>query len=130
MTLSAVDLLVPRPRRIEVHPGWFALDEPVVLRPPPRFDSPALERLRMELEQRGVVLGAGPRAIELVLDGRSGHPREGYALTIDPGLVRVVASRRVGLDHGLRTLAQLVRVHSWPAETGPLGLPALAIDDA
>lgn len=133
-THSSLDLLVPQPRKIELRPGTFALRGPISLRPPPGFASPALQRLRGELVQRGVALQDAPRAIELVLDGHAGHGREGYALTIEPELVRVVASKGVGLNHGLRTLTQLVRGAG--SGVGPVreqdetALPALALEDA
>ncbi len=134
---DSLDLLVPQPRRIQPRPGAFALRGPLELRPPPGFASPALDRLRVELERRGVALGPGERAIELILDGRSGHPREGYGLTIEPELVRVVASKGIGLNHGLRTLLQLLRTAGveWDTsgalrEPRGLALPALAIEDA
>ncbi|HEX6883603.1 MAG TPA: glycoside hydrolase family 20 zincin-like fold domain-containing protein, partial [Planctomycetota bacterium] len=119
--------LLPHPRRLTSFPGAFELRGPIELRPPPRFDSPALRALRAELERERIALGAGTSAIELVLDGRSGHPPEGYALTIAPGLVRVVAARVVGLNHGLRTLLQLLRTAE--PHDGHRRLPALAIED-
>ncbi len=129
MTARArLDLLLPLPRRIELRPGAFELGGPLALSPPPGFASPALENLRAELERQGIALGSGPRAIELVLDGRSGHPREGYGLTIEPERVRLIASKGVGLNHGLRTLLQLVRMAEREGTT--LALPALAIEDA
>ncbi|NOT32020.1 MAG: family 20 glycosylhydrolase [Planctomycetes bacterium] len=134
---ARLDLLLPLPRKVELRPGAFELSGALVLSPPPGFKSPALERLRAELERREIALGFGPRTIELVLDGRSGHPREGYGLTIEPQRVRVIASKGIGLNHGLRTLTQLVRVaeKDW-ITTGPLqepgafALPALAIEDS
>ncbi len=137
MDHARLDLLLPRPRRLELRAGEFSLASPVSLRPPPGFASPALERLQAELERRGVALGPGGRALELVLDGRAGHGREGYELTIAPELVRLVASKGLGLNHGLRTLTQLVRLAEPPGFTpgtlqppGKLALPALAIEDA
>lgn len=134
---SPADLLVPRPRRVESRAGTFVLDGAVELRPPPGFASPALVALRAELERRGVRVGPARLAIELVLDGRSGLAREGYGLVIAPGLARVVASKGVGLNHGLRTLLQLVRAAGGPRDADaspgtsrPLALPALAVEDA
>jgi hypothetical protein len=124
---ASVDRLLPRPRRCRIENGAFELGT-LVLRPPPGFASLALEALRTELARRGVELGEAGRAIELVLDGRSGHPREGYGLTISPTLVRVVASKGLGLNHGLRTLTQLVR--GAERVEGRIALPALAIEDA
>lgn len=137
LPVPVLDLLVPMPRKVEQRPGAFQLSGALSLRPPPGFASPALDGLRLELERRGVALGDGTDAIELVLDGRAGHPREGYGLVIEPGLVRVVASKGLGLNNGLRTLTQLVRVAEklW-VTTGPLqepgafALPALAIEDS
>jgi hypothetical protein len=120
--------LLPLPRKALLRHGDFELAGPLELRPPPGFASPALERLRGELEWRGIGLGSGPRAIELVLDGRSGHPREGYALTIEPERVRVVASKGVGLNNGLRTLVQLLRTVEHAGTK--LALAGLAIEDA
>lgn len=132
-----LDSLLPMPRRIERRPGAFRLSGALSLRPPPAFASPALDTLRLELERRGVALGPGPDAIELVLDGRAGHPREGYGLVIEPGLVRIVASMSIGLNHGLRTLTQLVRAAEKEAltsgpqqEPGAFALPALSIEDS
>lgn len=125
---TSLDPLLPLPRKVELRPGAFELRGPLVLDPPPGFASPALERLRAELERRGLELGASPRRIELCLDGRSGHPREGYALTVEPELVRVVASKGVGLNHGLRTLLQLFRSAS--AEPDASAVPAFAIEDS
>jgi hypothetical protein len=137
MELASLDLLLPCPRRLERRAGGFSLAGPLSLRPPPGFASPALETLRAELARRNLAFAAEGRALELVLDGRSGHPREGYGLVIQPERVRVVASKGVGLNHGLRTLTQLVRLagKEWvttgpPQEPGALALPALAIEDA
>lgn len=123
------DVLVPLPRRLEPRSGALPLDAHLALRPPPGFASPALERLRQALAAHGARGdsggGIGKRAIELVLDGRSGHPREGYGLVIEPEGARLVASRGVGLNHGLRTLTQLLR-----AAAPGSALPALEIEDA
>jgi hypothetical protein len=134
---ARLDLLLPLPRKALLRTGAFELRGPLDLRPPPGFESAALERLRAEFERRGLALGAGGRAIELVLDGSSGHPREGYALTVEPERVRIVASKGVGLNHGMRTLTQLVRCaeREWVTDgpeqrRGPLALPALAIEDS
>jgi hypothetical protein len=108
--------------------GALALSTPLELRPPPGFASPALDALRAELARQGVPLGPSERGLELVLDGRSGHPREGYGLRISPGGVRLVASRGVGLNHGLRTLLQLLRLAEQDA--GQRQLPAVVIEDA
>src|SRR5262245_19183064 len=121
-------LLLPLPRKALLRAGKFELRGPLDLRPPPGFASHALESLRAELERRRITVGAGQRAIELVLDGRSGHPREGYALTIEPERVRVVASKGVGLNHGLRTLVQLLRTAEH--DGAELALPGLALEDA
>ena len=125
---ARLDLLLPLPRKVLLRAGEFVLDGAAELRPPPGFASPALERLRAELERHGIARGAGGRAIELVLDGRSGHPREGYGLTIEPERVRVVASKGVGLNHGLRTLVQLLSTAEHHG--AGLALPALAIEDS
>jgi hypothetical protein len=122
-----LELLLPKPRRLELASGGFALRGPLALRPPPGFASPALEALRGELARRGASLEPGARAIELELDGRSGHPHEGYALAIGPERARLVAARGVGLNHGLRTLAQLVRLAE--EQDGTAWLPALALED-
>lgn len=122
------DVLLPLPRRLELRPGALALAAPLALRPPPGFASPALEGLRQALAAHGAASArapAGARGIELVLDGRSGHPREGYGLVIEPGGARLVASRGVGLNHGLRTLTQLLR-----AAAPGSALPALEVVDA
>lgn len=132
-----LDLVLPLPRAVELRPGAFELSGPLELRPPPGFTSPALDALRAELARRRIALGASARAIELVLDGRAGHAREGYALSVETERVRVVASRGVGLNHGLRTLTQLVRgaelawITEGPAQRpGPATLPAVAIQDS
>src|SRR5262245_26767347 len=137
MTLPALHALLPLPRKALLRHGAFELRGPIVLSPPPGFASSPLERLREELGRRRVALGSGLRAIELVLDGRSGHPREGYALTIEPERVRVIASKGIGLNHGIRTLTQLVRCteREWTTEgaeqrPAPPVLPALAIEDS
>jgi len=125
---TRLDLLLPLPRKALLRAGEFELRGPLDLRPPPGFASPALENLRADLERRGITVGAAGRAIELVLDGRSGHPREGYELTIEPERVRVVASKGVGLNHGLRTLVQLVRTAEHDGTK--LALAGLAIEDS
>jgi len=125
---TRLDLLLPLPRKALLRAGEFELRGPLDLRPPPWFASPVLDRLKEELEHRGIALEAEGRAIELVLDGRSGHPREGYGLTIEPERVRVVASKGVGLNHGLRTLVQLVRTAEHDGTR--LALPTLAIEDS
>ena len=132
-------LLLPLPRKIELRAGRFSLAGSLSVRAPDRWRSPALGSLRAELERQGTRLDGGTdaRAIELVVDVHSGHRREGYALAIDERCARVVASTDVGLAHGARTLAQLVRTatRAWVAdgpveEPGPPTLPALAIEDA
>src|SRR6185503_2564798 len=130
---ARLDLLLPLPRKVEPRQGVFELGGSLWLSPPPGFASPALERLSRELERMEIALGKGPRAIELVLDGKAGHPREGYALTIEPERIRVVASKGIGLNHGIRTLLQIVRSASGDQNSsggGPLVLPALAIEDS
>jgi hexosaminidase len=122
------DLLLPLPRKLELRPGAFALAGPLLLDPPPGFASPALDRLRAELTRRRIALGPSARVIRLVLDGRAGHGSEGYALTIAPQRIEIVGSKGAGLNHGLRTLVQLLPA---PEPSGPApALPALAIEDA
>jgi hexosaminidase len=138
--MEPLDLLVPRPRKLARLGGAFPLRGPLGLRPPPRFESPALAAMRAALVERGAELApgtSGARPLELVLDGRAGHPREGYALTVAPDRILLVASRVAGLNHGLRTLTQLVRLaeREWMTD-GPRQelaapvIPALAIEDA
>jgi hypothetical protein len=125
---ARLDLLLPLPRKALPRAGEFELRGPLDLRPPPGFASPALDRLRKELERQRIALGAGERAIELCLDGRAGHPREGYELIVEPERVLVVASKGVGLNHGLRTLVQLLRTAEHDGTR--LALPGLAIEDS
>jgi len=125
---TPTSLLLPLPRKLVPEPGAFPLSSPLDLRPPPGFASPALEALRAELARQRIPLGPSERVLELVLDGRSGHPREGYSLTISPRSVRLVAGRGVGLNHGLRTLLQLLRLAEHDA--GQRVLPAVVIEDA
>jgi hypothetical protein len=138
--MELLDLLVPRPRKLTRLGGAFPLHGPLDLRPPPRFESPALEALRAALVERGAELAPGTigaRPLELVLDGRAGHSREGYALTVAPERILLVASRVAGLNHGLRTVTQLVRLagREWITDgprqelAAPI-IPALAIEDA
>ncbi len=135
--LEPADLLVPFPRKVAPRPGFFSLVQPLAFRAPEGIAEPAVGRLRDELERRHCRLGGGARSIELVLDRASGHPPEGYSLTIDERRILVVAARPPGFAHGAHTLCQLVRTAERPwittgplQEPGELGIPALAIEDA
>jgi len=116
---------LPLPRVVEPRAGTLELVGTPRLDPPPGFASPALDRLRTALAELPSGAEPGPR-VRLVLDGRAGHPREGYELELGPREVRLVASRGAGLNHGMRTLVQLLRLFDGPRPV----LPALWIRDA
>jgi hypothetical protein len=129
---SAFDRLLPLPRRIEARPGTCALPHSAArVVAPEGHASPALERLRMKLRvpSRGSTDEPAP-FVELHRDPASPHGPEGYALDVTPLGARLVARTNVGLDHGARTLEQLLVCGGYDAEAGRWRpIPCVAITD-
>lgn len=122
--------LLPTPKRVAPRAGNVAVPSRVTLGPAPSPVEAAVDWLRAALAERGHELDRAPAGHAFV---RLEHEAwlgavssEAYALDIEPDGVVVRAASGAGLQHGLSTLAQLVRL--MPREAA-LGLPALSIED-
>ncbi|MEQ1892139.1 MAG: glycoside hydrolase family 20 zincin-like fold domain-containing protein [Planctomycetota bacterium] len=107
---ECLESLVPQPRRIERRPGTCALHgSGARLVAPAGHASPALERVAEKLRADAATNPAATAlTVEFHLDARLTHGEEGYTLEVASTGARIVARTTVGLDHGARTLAQLL----------------------
>lgn len=129
---ESFESLVPQPRRIERRPGACALHgSSARLVAPAGHRSLALERLARKLRSRDSTGTPLPgAAVELQLDARLPHGEEGYTLDVTPTGARIVARTSAGLDHGARTLAQLLTSAGYDPETRRWrDVPCVAIED-
>ena len=143
-----VDLLAPRPQRIQRRGGVLRLEgrSPLGVTLSGTRDERARTRLVQGLEALGVQAlpgegdgaadGARERAREGPVPGTwhlertsGGGVRESYELEVSETGVTLRAPRDVGLFRGVSTLLQLAR-GAQPFAAGPRELPCLAIDDA
>jgi hexosaminidase len=134
--------LFPRPRHLRALGGRTSLTETVWLEAPNDLDLarvPGLGWLARALEARGHRLAAGasggsygrirlePIAEKAFLPGAGALAAQGYALQIEPQQVCLSYTTSAGLQYGLATLAQLVRLAE--GELGNLVLDHVAIED-
>jgi hexosaminidase len=138
--------LFPRPQRLVPRGGYCSLPAQVRLGAPQDLTaSPALGWLAEALAASGRTLfpaGEGGAAlhVELVFEppSRPSATDESYRLAIGPSSIRIGAAASAGLQHGVSTLVQLVRLAQFARLSGPpesnvgrdrLELPCLDIED-
>jgi len=135
--------LVPFPKRVELKPGSFALDRPLVLEAPETVGDVVAGLVGEELKRAGfgplkfVTINGGDHVVRVRPADGAGQERakpqaafpedatdEHYRLRVEADEVTVVGNGRPGMLHGVATLVQLVRANRRDG-----GLPCLAIDD-
>ena len=131
--------LVPFPKRVELKPGRFRLDRPLVLEVPAARAELLGQLVNDELTRAGLpaakVQGAdgtarvarlGPKPAEAAeaFSFRKEHGDEDYHLAIGPELVVCEGAGDAGLLYAVQTLCQLIR-----ANRDASGVPCLAIRD-
>ena len=91
----------------------------------------ALERLKRKLRIHAPSNPAvEPARVELRFDPALSHGPEGYSLTLEPACARIVARTSIGLDHGARTLSQLLTCGGYDPETRRWrAVPCVALED-
>lgn len=112
--------LVPRPDSVTVQPGRFALDHRTGLRAGPGAQTAAALLRELLTPATGLPLppdSAGPITF-LLAPGEEALGAEGYALTVRPEAVLLVAARPDGLLRGVQTLRQLLPPEALAAAAG------------
>ncbi len=130
--LDSVNLLLPRPLEAATPAGAFSLPERPVLSFQGAATHVAGRRLAKELED----LGAPPQEadnapdanIRLELEASAGDP-ESYRLEVGPGGIHLRGADPAGLQYGVATLVQWLRIHLWGQGSGRRVLPALEVED-
>ena len=132
---AAVDLLVPRPRRITPLDGDLLLAEGcrTVCTTAAVDAGEALRRglsaLGLRPHPGGFEIGPGQAQLRLAVDGQEPLGPQGYRLTLDSNGIDLVAGGPAGLFYGATTLTQWLRLAGESAEGGWLA-PAVEIADA
>jgi hexosaminidase len=118
--------VVPRPATLQQHDGTFKLDDQTRI-VAADADARRIAELFNEyvLNQHGLRLTiatkplAGHTSIVLTSTGNVGSSEEGYRLTVDPNVIRVIG-KPVGLFYGIQTLIQLLPLGPAPVVDVPL----------
>ncbi|MFD9301396.1 beta-N-acetylhexosaminidase [Streptomyces sp. NPDC060048] len=102
--------LVPRPDSVTARPGRFALDHRTGLRAGPGAGAAADLLRELLTPVTGLPLAPDPdgRIVFLLAPGDKALGAEGYALTVHPDEVLLLAARPEGLLRGVQTLRQLL----------------------
>lgn len=118
--------LVPRPHSVVEQPGRFTLDHRTGLRAGPGADPAAALLRELLTHTTGLPLPPSPDGpVALLLDpGEDTLGSEGYALTVRPDSVLLLAARPDGLLRGVQTLRQLLPPAALAAEGAQPRTPA------
>lgn len=123
--------LIPTPRSLTVHGGFFELAPGTALTAPEGHAARFLRALLLRATGHRLPEGPGG-ALVLALDGPEELGREGYLLDVTPAAVLLRARTDEGLFRGVQTLRQLLpaRIECASPQPGPWRLPCVSIADA
>ena len=121
--------LIPQPVSVTEKPGQFLLGAGTTVQADDTSLNSAVGWFTNHLQALGIFVQSGNRQRKIFLElhtmrDRNVLGREGYVLTVTPGIVRIKANDAAGIFYGLQTLLQLV-----PPAGGGTAIPCVEITD-
>ena len=135
--------IVPRPARVKLLKGNFALRENMVISYPE--GAPELQKIAVNFADR-IRIAGGPaltviaqsketkKTGNIILVVKAGElPAEGYKLTVKPGFIQLTGGSAAGVFYGIQTLLQLLPPEVYGSGTSGTALrwivPSIDIKD-